>query len=654
LGLFLAPQARAQFTQVTATVKDPSGIPYADGTVSAVLTPGSSTGSFSLNGNPYSGQIGPASLDSTGSFVLNFGSNTAIVPAGTKWAITVNSNPGGIPLPFGTGAQSFTVTMTISGSTENISSTLNAAAPALTNFAAGGGSISACIAAGGIAYENGTSNALTCTGNATTNSSGEITVPGGIVGGGLALYPSNYSGADHCIQINNAMKAAVNGQIADDSATNGGVYPCTVNPWAGVPDTVHLKLGCGANYNAAVPWVMSNGSHLIGCAVNNAATYESTVQAVQDGSWSGSAVIVMGTSSNSDSQVSQVNINCAGVAGVTGIYTQYANSYTSWIRDAEIADCPIIGVDVEGQSTEGFSLQNVSIIPESAAVSSTLGLKVFNTFDIGITNVSVDGTASYPMTTCMDLDEFAGVVINIETEQCTNGVLMNSTGTVGKGFGLTLVKATGGLNTTNTFTFGSNANSSAVSYNLFSVTNGTSGNTAISDPIFGSYTLLNNVAEYQINETATGAGNFFIHCIAFTPCNSTYPQNLSASSLSSTVATGTPPISVTSTTTVPNLTVSNHPKVQYCGTTSSCGHSGETSAQIVYGSAALVSGTPSTVTITGISPAFTSTSDYFCTVTGQSAATSSLYSVTNISTSSFTITGPATVTTVVNYLCTGF
>ena len=131
-ALFLAPQARAQFTTVTATVTDPNGIPYAAGTVSAVLTPGSASG-FTLSGNPYSGRIGPAILDSTGSFTLNFGSNALITPASTQWQITVNSNPGGIPPPFGTGPQTFTVTLTISGATQNISSTLNASAPKLSN-----------------------------------------------------------------------------------------------------------------------------------------------------------------------------------------------------------------------------------------------------------------------------------------------------------------------------------------------------------------------------------------------------------------------------------------------------------------------------------------------------------------------------------------
>jgi len=123
--------------------------------------------------------------------------------------------------------------------------------------------------------------------------------------------------------------------------------------------------------------------------------------------------------------------------------------------------------------------------------------------------------------------------------------------------------------------------------------------------------------------------------------------------IESLLATGTPPIVVASTTTVPNLTVSNHPKVQACGTTSTCSATAMTSGQIVQGSVALVSGTPSVVTITGISPAFTSTATYNCTATEITNAANNLLSVTKVSGSSITITGPNTLTDVVSFICVG-
>lgn len=133
-GAFLfAPASRAQnFVSITGTVKDSNGIPYAAGTMSAVLVPGSA-GGWTLGGQPYSGRVGPVTLDSTGKFTANFGNNSVILPAGTQWLITVNSNQGGIAPPLGTGAQTFSVTVSLTSSSD-ISATLNAAAPKLTNI----------------------------------------------------------------------------------------------------------------------------------------------------------------------------------------------------------------------------------------------------------------------------------------------------------------------------------------------------------------------------------------------------------------------------------------------------------------------------------------------------------------------------------------
>lgn len=152
------------------------------------------------------------------------------------------------------------------------------------------------------------------------------------------------------------------------------------------------------------------------------------------------------------------------------------------------------------------------------------------------------------------------------------------------------------------------------------------------------------------------AGTIYIGT-ACAPTNQSGSINLAAltasGQITSTLATGTAPLVIASTTTVPNLTASNHPKVQSCGTTSTCAATALTSVQIVIGSVPLVSGTPSTATITGISPAFTSSSSYVCSLTEATTATNNLLKVANVSGSSFTITGPATVTDVVNYQCIG-
>ncbi len=93
-----------------------------------------------------------------------------------------------------------------------------------------------------------------------------------------------------------------------------------------------------------------------------------------------------------------------------------------------------------------------------------------------------------------------------------------------------------------------------------------------------------------------------------------------------------------------------------CGTTTTCANTANGSNHIVFGSVALSSASPSTATVTAISPAFTSSSTYFCTATpvGATAAIAAGgIAVTYVSGSSFTLTGPNTVTTVVGYQCIG-
>jgi hypothetical protein len=164
-------------------------------------------------------------------------------------------------------------------------------------------------------------------------------------------------------------------------------------------------------------------------------------------------------------------------------------------------------------------------------------------------------------------------------------------------------------------------------------------NTALPDPGLGQPVLQNPSSAQTItgqNLTLTGTALLTLQ-----------------GQLTESVATGTAPFSVTSTTPVANLTVSNHPQVQSCGTTSSCSHTALTGAQVVIGSAPLVSGSPSTVTITGISPAFTSASTYFCHAQEATTAANNLLKVANVSGSSFTITGPNSLTDTINYICVG-
>jgi hypothetical protein len=89
-----------------------------------------------------------------------------------------------------------------------------------------------------------------------------------------------------------------------------------------------------------------------------------------------------------------------------------------------------------------------------------------------------------------------------------------------------------------------------------------------------------------------------------------------------------------------------------CGTTTTCANTAAPLTRVVYGQVNLASGTPSTAVVTGISPAFTSANTFECSADNASVAADNV-SISKTSTSSITITGPATVTDLILYLCVG-
>jgi hypothetical protein len=135
--VLLPAAALAQFTTVTATVIDPNGLPYAGGTVSAMLVVSASP---TLNGFAYTPPTQPTGLSKAGKFTIRLADNTILLPAASTWTFNVCSAIGTILPSGGTGPVCFTVSgITISGSSQDISATLNAAALALSLITGGGG-----------------------------------------------------------------------------------------------------------------------------------------------------------------------------------------------------------------------------------------------------------------------------------------------------------------------------------------------------------------------------------------------------------------------------------------------------------------------------------------------------------------------------------
>lgn len=132
--LALAAPARAQYTIISGTVIDPDGFHYSNGSITAIVIP-ASTGPWKLAGFPYGGYFAPTALDANGSFSARIADNNQITPSGTQWLFTVC----GFALvePIGTANQCFTLTITVTGSSQDLSAALNAVAPRLTNITTG-------------------------------------------------------------------------------------------------------------------------------------------------------------------------------------------------------------------------------------------------------------------------------------------------------------------------------------------------------------------------------------------------------------------------------------------------------------------------------------------------------------------------------------
>lgn len=121
------------FTTVTGTVLDPNGIPYAFGTVTFTLGPLPFSSAPTLPttpATPVPGMIGPVGLAANGSFTTTLPSNAQITPGSTQWTPSVclpQTASNVLENPITTNC--FTAAaITISGSSQDISTTVNASA----------------------------------------------------------------------------------------------------------------------------------------------------------------------------------------------------------------------------------------------------------------------------------------------------------------------------------------------------------------------------------------------------------------------------------------------------------------------------------------------------------------------------------------------
>lgn len=240
LVIGLAVPMASQTTTFTATITDPSGVPYAYCNWTATLIdaiPG--TPSKFPNGTPVSPRAYSGQCNGVGLLAYSLWDNSKLSPSGSTWTFSVTDSTRG---------HAFTVsTLSVTGASQNSSASFTAAAP--------------CFSATGVPCGSGTG--------------------GGIPAG--YLLADNFTGADIGIKTNAAIASL---------PTNGGtvLFACADYPVSNTTIAINKKnvslVGCGSgsmlglqkgsttlNFAAGVPGIVIGASanaywtHLEGFAV---------------------------------------------------------------------------------------------------------------------------------------------------------------------------------------------------------------------------------------------------------------------------------------------------------------------------------------------------------------------------------------------------
>jgi hypothetical protein len=301
--------SRAQTpTSVTGTITDPNGLPYSGASVTAQLVPGGV--SPTVNGAQINGFNGPVLANDNGRFSMDLFCNTAgggcsvISPSGTQWQFTV-CEPG-VPPPLGFGNTCFSLAVTITGATQNVSATLSAAAPALartlaastisfsgltsgTNTTAamvvgtgaslatsGSGTIAATsVPFSGVAAGTNTNALVIGTGGSLgTSGSGTITATNGLTGGATGFLPKYASATTATPSLCDEGITAANALTCGDTAgaafvsVSTGTAPPTCTPGSGGADcategsapTPAASVDTIHGDSAAHAWIVNNNN----------------------------------------------------------------------------------------------------------------------------------------------------------------------------------------------------------------------------------------------------------------------------------------------------------------------------------------------------------------------------------------------------------
>ena len=437
--------ARAQTTLVTGTVTDPNGVPYANAKLTVNLSP-ATPGPYTLTINnqaqctaaragtapcqvPFTPSPSTITLSPAGSFTVTVQDNTQITPSGTQWIfnISIYSAP-----PVGVGQVSFAVTATISGASQSVSSTLSAAAPALTYVTSG-----ASNPGGNAVYASTYVTALPATvvtDASTTNNQNTISCPNSdckfltdknaTIGntifatgsscqaGGLALAETtilSITDNNHLTTTGNAAATEngtaclVYGTLAETSAGTGQFYNAwnalmnlAVSPTNGVPT---LFLPCGAYLvEGAITSNVNANVGIVGCPQGG-----TTFIRTPNFGWSSCNVYSCFFYSSGSVTMSDVNVTNEGAnvsaACSSTAYNDFRGNNVAYTRVSVYNDCLTAGNITPMWLLQTSYCDHCSII---GAANASTGVAL---------QINVNG---YPVT-LIDANVSSGGIVNVSS-----------------------------------------------------------------------------------------------------------------------------------------------------------------------------------------------------------------------------------------------
>jgi hypothetical protein len=251
MPFFDLTQLAAAQTSVTGTVRDINGVPFIGGTVlpQFVNVSGGASPTITASGGPLVPATTPVIINSSAQFSVSVFPNTGITPANTHWQFLICSAPGtSYPDPGSLGSVCFTTgTITITGSSQDISTQINAVPPAALTY----GDLTQSLGS----YQGTQSVSITDTAfHALIPASSDILVPANLV-----------SVAGHKLRIH----ASGVYTTAAASVLNVEVMLCTVSGCGS--GTVVAPAGCAVTSTNQAN-ILTNGQFWIDCSLTSTST----------------------------------------------------------------------------------------------------------------------------------------------------------------------------------------------------------------------------------------------------------------------------------------------------------------------------------------------------------------------------------------------